>query len=865
MRHALYGSNASTASVAILVKETAFDSEKIKKTYIDNYNANPEAFIAYSLWYDQNNKCPANTAKDYLKDVLHSIKQLGIKTILITDSKYFKFLTKKVKPASEFLGYAIKSQIEDYVDEFTVFYAPNYQAAKYNPTTDQELDTAIFYFKEYLAGNYIEPGSNIINSAHYPETLKEIKKKLDWLQSKEELTVDIETDGLKFWNCGIATIAFAWDENNFVSIPVDRGSFNNNIKHLFSKPFGYYVKELLKEFFDNYKGCLIAHNCGFDFKVLTYELWMKNLQDYPGMIEGIQKLTELFDDTKIITYLATNNAVENVLDLKSLSANKMGNYAEDTTDTTKISLPKLLLYNGKDCLATWYVYNKYYPKMISEDQFDIYNEIFKPSIITLLATELTGFPIIPEAVAKAKQTLTQLQNKYIKVLQTSKIIEEFQLDVKSRKCQEFTEAAKQKVFTMDDPRVQRLEFNPNSNQQVGDLLYNYMGLPVLDLTDTSQPAVGIKTLKKLLNHTTNQAYLDIINAMIDLSQVEKILSAFIPAFENNSVQMPDGSWRLFGNFNLGGTVSGRLSSSNPNLTNIPSHSFWAELIKECFGFNISGWLFGGADFNSLEDMISALTTRDPNKMKVYLDGYDGHCLRAYSYYGHQMSDIQDTVKSINSIKTKYPDLRQRSKNVTFALTYQGTSHTLINNLGLPKNEAITVEKNYHKLYKISDEWVNTRIQDATKNGYVTGAFNLKLRTPLLQMNGPGKLHHKAAAEGRTAGNMLGQSYGMLNSRAANEFRERVWDSPYRYDILFCGQIHDAQYLIWRNTVAITKWVNDNIIDCMEWVGLVELQHPVVKIGAELDVFYPNWSQATTLKNGMTKQAIFNLCKPQTGA
>jgi DNA polymerase-1 len=286
------------------------------------------------------------------------------------------------------------------------------------------------------------------------------------------------------------------------------------------------------------------------------------------------------------------------------------------------------------------------------------------------------------------------------------------------------------------------------------------------------------------------------------------------------------------------------------------------VIKRCFGGN-GKWLFGGADFNSLEDMISALTTRDPNKVKVYTDHYDGHCLRAYSYFKDQMPDITNDVASINSIKKKYPNLRQDSKTPTFALTYQGTHHTLMRNLGLDKATAVKIETNYHELYKVSDEWVADKLQEACKNGYVTGAFGLRLRTPLLKKNGRGKLHYQAAAEGRTAGNMLGQSYGMLNSRAANEFREKIWDSPYKYDVLMVGQIHDSIYVMWRNTLGITKWVNDNIIDCMKWDGLVELQHPTVKVGAELDIFYPNWANATTLKNAMTSNDIYALCKPET--
>lgn len=563
MRHVVYGTTATSASVAILVKEAALDTDKVKKAYIDELGANPGAFVAYSLWYDDNNKCPAELAKDYLKTVLHSVQQLGIKTILIADSNYFKYLTKHSKPATSFLGCAVPSKIDDYEDAFTVFYAPNYQAAKYNPKTAQEMQVSLGYLKTYLAGNYIEPGSNIIHSAHYPKTLKEIKEFLEWLKTKEALTVDLESLGLKFWKCGISTIAFAWDKHNFVAFPVDRGEFHSEVAGVFDKPFGYYVKQLLKDFFETYTGKLIPHNAGYDFKVSVYELWMQHLQDYSGMIHGIETITRNFDDTKIIAYLATNNAVENVLGLKPLSAAFMGSYAEDTSDTSKIPLDDLLLYNGKDCLATWYVYEKYYPKMVADDQLTLYTELFKPSVQTLLQTELNGMPIIPERVAKAKQTLSHLRQGYMDILNNSTILQEFQLEVKHRKVVEYTEAAKKKVFTMDDPRIQRLEFNPNSNQQVAELLFDYLKLPILDLTDTNQPAVGIKTLKKLLHHTTKQEYLEIINALIDLSQVEKILTSFIPAFEENSVQLPDGSWRLYGNFNLGGTVSGRLSCVAP--------------------------------------------------------------------------------------------------------------------------------------------------------------------------------------------------------------------------------------------------------------------------------------------------------------
>ena len=79
-----------------------------------------------------------------------------------------------------------------------------------------------------------------------------------------------------------------------------------------------------------------------------------------------------------------------------------------------------------------------------------------------------------------------------------------------------------------------------------------------------------------------------------------------------------------------------------NLQQIPSNSTYGKIIKKCFKTN-NGWLFVGADFASLEDRINALLTKDSNKLRVYVDGFDGHSLRAYSYWGDQMPDIQQAT------------------------------------------------------------------------------------------------------------------------------------------------------------------------------------------------------------------------------
>jgi DNA polymerase-1 len=244
------------------------------------------------------------------------------------------------------------------------------------------------------------------------------------------------------------------------------------------------------------------------------------------------------------------------------------------------------------------------------------------------------------------------------------------------------------------------------------------------------------------------------------------------------------------------------------------------------------------------------------------DGYDGHCLRAYGYFGEKMPDIIDTVESINSIEDKYPNERQEGKAPTFALTYQGTYRTLMTNLGWSEEKSRSVEDRFHSLYVVSKQWVDGKLAEAAQTGYVTVAFGLKLRTPYMKkvMWGSGRVPYGAEAEGRTAGNALGQSYCMLNSRAGIELQQRTLESRHRYDILPVAHIHDAQYFMVRDDVEVVKWLNDNLVECMEWQELPEIQHDEVKLGGELDLFYPSWANPVNLPNRISANDIIEICK-----
>lgn len=865
MHHIIFDKN-TTYKVALLIKEGALDKAHIEKFYINPTSIPSKDIIAFSLKYNTANKAPAVLAKEYINNLLKATTSVGVTTLFVCDSTYFKYLTK-VRKVVNAHGYIKKCAIKGY-EHLDVILSVNYQGLFYSPNNQQYIDMSLHTLESHLQGTHVTLGQGIIHTAQYPETTSQIASALQELHKYPELTCDTEAFSLKFYKTGIGTIAFAWDEHNGIAFKVNYEEVSyvqDTVQHYAEQKPNPEIVGLLKNFFDTYQGKVTYHNANFDIKLMINDLYMDTLLDQKGMIEGINTLTKSFDDTKLITYLATNSTSGNDLKLKHLAHEFAGDYAEeDIEDIRKIPTKELLKYNLIDCLATWYVKKKYLPIMIADQQADIYENIMLPSIVSILQMELTGVPIDMEQVLLTERELQNIQSKALSDIHSSKNVAYAKELLEQQYVDEDFASRKAKAKNPDKIKSKDIKdidipFNVGSPKQLAALLYDVMELPIIDTTKTGLPSTSAKTIKKLLNHTiTNNVRKTLENINI-YTQTSTILSTFITAFKENSVIKEDGHWYLHGSYNLGGTVSGRMSSSQPNLQNIPSGSKYASLIKKCF-IAPKGWLLAGADFDSLEDKISALTTRDENKLKVYEENYDGHCLRAYSYFGSQMPDIGNTVQEINSIVTRYPELRQASKGPTFALTYGGTFHTLINNLGIPHDDAVEIEKNYHILYKQSDEWVQAKLAQASTDGYVTVAFGLRVRTPILEQTLLGKKSTpiEASSEARTAGNALGQSYGLLNNRAANEFQQRVLASQYWDQIKPIMQIHDSMYFLVKNNVHAVKWFNDNLVDCMSWQKLSELSHPTVKITSAVDVFYPSWDDPIKIKNNATVQELFDI-------
>lgn len=865
MRHHLFTNTSSDSyPIALLIKATAFTKHEMVKAYVKplvEQGVAAEDMIGFTLQYDDAKKVSVKTIKEYLAELLPELDALGTKTLFVMDGQYFKILAGQKKSEGH-MGYVLPCKVAGY-EHMNVVLGMNWQVFVHNPEARDKLALSIKALADHQKGEYALLGSDIIHEEYYPESLQAIQEALESLHGYPSISADIEAFSLRFEKAGIGTCAFAIDQHNGFAFACDYEPLPEKNE---AGEYGKFVRndavrQLLKDFLSTYKGRIRWHRSQYDLKVIVYTLWMDNLLDQKGCLEGLDVVFATAEDTKHIAYLATNSTAGNELGLKTLAHPFAGNYAQDEiSDIRKIPLPQLLRYNLTDCLCTNYVYDTYWPRLVNDQQEPIYRHLFMPSQKVQTQMELVGMPMDVEMLKNAEAELMGISVGHRAFLANQPLIREMDDWVQKKAMA----AANRDLKTFCKLQVcfENERFNPGSPQQLAVLLHEKMNLPIIDTTETDLASTGGATLKKLIHHCTNNDHVLILEALIGWAEAAKVLGTFIKAFKEGIKKSEDGILWLHGNFNLGGTVSGRLSSSEPNMQNIPAKSVFGKLIKMIFRAP-SGWLFGGADFNSLEDYISALTSRDPNKLKVYIDGFDGHALRACAYYPEELGHIDiNNPKEVNQLKKDDHPLRQESKTPTFALTYQGTYYTLMQNLGWPEEKAKRIEAAYHDLYKVSDEYIQNRIRDeACGLGYVTVAFGLRIRTPLLGkvVYGP-KMPYEAKAEGRTVGNAMGQSYCMLNNRAAVDFFNKVWASEFRYDILPCAMIHDAIYILMRDDPAVVEWANRELVASMSWQDLPELEHDTVKIGAALDIFWPNWSNGITLPVNASQADIIATCQ-----
>ena len=488
----------SSYKVALLIKQAAFQNDAIQNYYTDPLEAGgipPSDIISYSLTYTEKNKAPVKLIKESLETVLKACKSQNIKTLFVADSPYFKVLAGE-KKADPNLGYIKPCAIEGYED-MNVILSLNYQALFYKPDLQKKLTMSIQTLVDHHVGQHEDPGTGIIHSEEYPDTVQSIEDALNRLLTYPALTTDIEGYGLDLKPLG--TIAFAWDKHNGLALQLQPDHTTQG--------FGYPIHEMLREFFETYTGTLIFHSASFDIKQLIFSLYMKGVHgDYKGTIAGLKTFFRSIHCSKVLTYLATNSTARNELGLKQNAFEFAGNYAqEDIKDISKIPFPELKQYNLVDCLSTWYVFDKNMPKVVKDDQLTIYNELMIPSLKVITNMELVGMPISLPNVIKAENQLENIANTNHSFLKSCDEISTWEFERMRKNAVAGNAKLKKKVNPM---HVYAEPFKPSSSHHVGELLHEQLGLEVKDTTETGLPAVGAKPLMKIANQLISTHKLD---------------------------------------------------------------------------------------------------------------------------------------------------------------------------------------------------------------------------------------------------------------------------------------------------------------------------------------------------------------------
>src|SRR3954469_4685897 len=251
------------------------------------------------------------------------------------------------------------------------------------------------------------------------------------------------------------------------------------------------------------------------------------------------------------------------------------------------------------------------------------------------------------------------------------------------------------------------EFNPGSPKQLGDILFGKMGLPGGTKTKTGQWATGARVLDELAEqgHTLPQK-------ILEWRQVTKLKSTYtdaLPSYVN-----PD-TRRVHTSYALAATPTGRLSSSEPNLQNIPIRTEEGRKIRRAF-VATPGHKLVSADYSQIELRLLAEVANVPALRQAFVDGLDIHAMTASEMFGVPVKDMPG-------------DVRRRAKAINFGIIYGISAFGLANQLAITREEAGAYIKKYFERFPGIRDYMEETKTFCKQNGYVLTLFGRKCHYP----------------------------------------------------------------------------------------------------------------------------------------
>lgn len=258
------------------------------------------------------------------------------------------------------------------------------------------------------------------------------------------------------------------------------------------------------------------------------------------------------------------------------------------------------------------------------------------------------------------------------------------------------------------------EFNVGSPAQVGEILFGKLQLdPKAKKTKTGQYSTSEEILEKV-------AYKNpIVGKILEFRQIKKLLSTYLTALPE-TVNKKTG--RIHTNYNQTVTATGRLSSSSPNLQNIPVRDELGRDIRKAF-IPSEGNLFLSADYSQIELRLVADFARDETMIKAFRDGEDIHAITAARIYHLPVDEVS-------------ADQRRKAKTANFGILYGITAFGLASRLQIPRQEAKELIDNYFATFPTIHKYMSDSVEQARETGYAVTRMGRKRRLPDINSKNP---------------------------------------------------------------------------------------------------------------------------------
>jgi len=489
---------------------------------------------------------------------------------------------------------------------------------------------------------------NINNTPHTYYLADTVEKRAELIAALKKQTsfcFDTETTGTDANNCELVGLSFAVKPTEawYVPVPVDEAG----------------IRAIVNEF----KAVLEDASIGKIGQNIKFDILM--LKWYDVQLQG-----DLFD-TMMAHYIIdpdTRHGMdvlsENYLGYKPVSITELiGAKGKNQGSMRDVEIEKIKEYAAEDADITLQLKEIFEPKIKQVEAENLLHKIENPLIYVLADIEFEGVKIDHDTLKEFSKDL--------------------EVDISKLEKTVYEKAG--------------VRFNIASPKQLGEVLFEKLMLdPKAKKTKTGQYQTGEDVLLSLA------AKSDIVRDILDYRQLQKLKSTYVDALPQ-MVNAKTG--RVHTSYNQAVAATGRLSSTNPNLQNIPIRTERGREVRKAFIPRDSGHTIVSADYSQIELRIIAEISKDENMMAAFVNNLDIHTATAANVYGVGLDEVTG-------------DQRRNAKAVNFGIIYGQSAFGLSQNLGIPRKEAADIIENYFAQYPGIKQYMSDTMNFARENGYV---------------------------------------------------------------------------------------------------------------------------------------------------